>query len=218
MNEEKSKIGDFELENLTKDELIAEYRKLSAYATGIEEREKKQLMEIAKLKNIILMNYANSKESDGNSQISDNDQSCSSQTKSCLVDPTINAVIIQLKKDLEETRKKKEELEVELNSTKFTPESQLTKRLMYKCRKLLTENEELGKIISSGNVAQLEHDLAYHKQLLNETCENEQNLNSFLMEIDSQMDAMQATILQLKEKLDQKDLIDTNNKNDCMET
>lgn len=46
---------------------------------------------------------------------------------------------------------------------------------MAKCRKLLSENEELGKIISSGNVAQLEHDLAYHKQLLNETCENEQS-------------------------------------------
>lgn len=93
-----------------------------------------------------------------------------------MVDPTINAVIIQLKKDLEDTQRKKEELEIELNSTKFTPESQLTKRLMNKCRKLLTENEELGKIISSGNIAQLEHDLAYHKQLLNETCENEQSI------------------------------------------
>ena len=49
------------------------------------------------------------------------------------------------------------------------------KRLMAKCRKLLQENEELGKIISSGNVAQLEHDLAYHKELLNEACENEQS-------------------------------------------
>ncbi len=46
---------------------------------------------------------------------------------------------------------------------------------MLKCRKLLAENEELGKIISTGNIAQLEHDLAYHKQLLNEACENEQS-------------------------------------------
>lgn len=69
MNEEKLKIGDFELEKLTKEELIEQYRKLLAYTTGIEEREKKQLMEIAKLKNIILMNYANSKDSDGNVNI-----------------------------------------------------------------------------------------------------------------------------------------------------
>ena len=37
----------------------------------------------------------------------------------------------------------------------------MSKRLMAKCRKLLQENEDLGKIVSSGNVAQLEHDLAY---------------------------------------------------------
>lgn len=47
---------------------------------------------------------------------------------------------------------------------------------MAKCRKLLQENEELGKIISSGNIAQLENDLAYHKELLNEACENEQSI------------------------------------------
>ena len=46
---------------------------------------------------------------------------------------------------------------------------------MFKCRKLLKENEDLGKTISSGAVAQLEHDLAYHKKLLNETYENEQS-------------------------------------------
>ena len=53
--------------------------------------------------------------------------------------------------------------------------SQINKKLIAKCRKLLEENEELGKVISSGNVAQLEHDLAYHKQLINEAAENEQS-------------------------------------------
>lgn len=51
----------------------------------------------------------------------------------------------------------------------------MSKRLMAKCRKLLKENEELGKVISSGSVAQLENDLAYHKEMLNEACENEQS-------------------------------------------
>ena len=49
------------------------------------------------------------------------------------------------------------------------------KRLMARCRKLHNENEELGKVISCGNVAQLEHQLAYYKELANETCENEQS-------------------------------------------
>jgi hypothetical protein len=51
----------------------------------------------------------------------------------------------------------------------------MSKRLMAKCKKLLQENEELGKIISSGNIAQLENDLAYHKEILNEAGENEQS-------------------------------------------
>lgn len=46
---------------------------------------------------------------------------------------------------------------------------------MAKCKKLLKENEELGKMVASGTVAQLEHDLAYHKEILNEACENEQS-------------------------------------------
>jgi hypothetical protein len=70
---------------------------------------------------------------------------------------------------------------------------------MAKCRRLLQENEDLGKIISSGNVAQLEHDLAYHKQLINEASANEQNISSFLLEVDNQMDLMHATVFKLKE-------------------
>jgi hypothetical protein len=46
---------------------------------------------------------------------------------------------------------------------------------MAKCNKLIQENEELGKVISSGSLAQLEIDLAYHKTLLNQACENEQS-------------------------------------------
>lgn len=57
----------------------------------------------------------------------------------------------------------------------FSVKSQICKRLMAKCKKLLKENEELGKMVSSGAVAQLEHDLAYHKEILNEACENEQS-------------------------------------------
>ncbi len=89
----------------------------------------------------------------------------------------MNAIIVDLRQELDETKKRKEQLQMELDSLKFNPESQMSKRLMGKCRKLLKENEELGKIISSGSVAQLEHDLAYHKQILNEACENEQSNN-----------------------------------------
>ena len=50
------------------------------------------------------------------------------------------------------------------------------KRLIAKCKKLAQENLELAKIISSGNIANLECDVAYHKRLLNESYENEKSI------------------------------------------
>ena len=46
--------------------------------------------------------------------------------------------------------------------------SQTGKRLMAKCRMLLTENEELGKVISSGRMAKLEGEIALEKTLVQE--------------------------------------------------
>jgi len=42
------------------------------------------------------------------------------------------------------------------------------KRLMAKCRMLYQENEDLGKMISSGRLAKLESDLALQKSLTEE--------------------------------------------------
>lgn len=42
------------------------------------------------------------------------------------------------------------------------------KRLMAKCRLLYQENEELGKVISSGRIAKLEGDLALQKNFSEE--------------------------------------------------
>ena len=42
--------------------------------------------------------------------------------QSSLVDPAVNAIIVQLKRELEDTKKKKEELQSELNSWKFNAE------------------------------------------------------------------------------------------------
>lgn len=46
--------------------------------------------------------------------------------------------------------------------------SQTGKRLMAKCRMLLQENEELGKVITSGRTAKLEGEIAAQKQLVQE--------------------------------------------------
>ena len=44
------------------------------------------------------------------------------KTKQTFVDPAVNAIIIQLKKELEETKKSNQDLKNELSSTKFSPE------------------------------------------------------------------------------------------------
>ena len=65
--------------------------------------------------------------------------------------------------ELEETKKKMQETQEELSAWKFTPDSATGKRLMAKCRQLLQENEDIGKMISSGRLAKLENELAMQK-------------------------------------------------------
>ena len=47
------------------------------------------------------------------------------------------------------------------------------KRLMAKCRMLLQENEELGKMISSGRTSKLEAEIALHKTMVTEMQTNQ---------------------------------------------
>jgi hypothetical protein len=53
------------------------------------------------------------------------------------VDPAVNAIIVQLKKELEEARKKKDEIQNELNSWKFNPEGFALKNIFYLIKSLL---------------------------------------------------------------------------------
>jgi len=218
------------------------------YATHLENKLRNNSLELAKLKNIVLMNHVTTnqqhKENDNNNN--NNSTKTTTETKqqqqpssatfpssfpvttkqplassseslkpsisptkkvkspssssSSLSDPVFNGIIVALKRELDESLAKQDELQIELDATKFNPDSQLTKRLMFKCNKLLDENAKIGKLISSGNVAQLENDLAYHKRLLAETQDNEQNINSFLLEIDNEMDVMHSKFLQVKSK------------------
>jgi hypothetical protein len=55
-------LTDSELNNLSRDNLKAKWHQLQNYIDILEERNKINLYELAKLKNIILMNYVSSKE------------------------------------------------------------------------------------------------------------------------------------------------------------
>ncbi|KAG5896947.1 hypothetical protein JTB14_024794 [Gonioctena quinquepunctata] len=86
-----------------------------------------------------------------------------SSLRSALLDPAVNSLLQQMRSELQATRLKLEDTQNELSAWKFTPDSNTGKRLMAKCRLLYQENEELGKITSSGRIAKLESDLALQK-------------------------------------------------------
>ena len=75
------------------------------------------------------------------------------------------------------------------------------KRLMAKCRQLLQENEDLGKMISSGRLAKLEGELAMQKNMCEEMKKGQMEMDDFVQELDEDVEGMQSTIFFLQQQL-----------------
>ena len=118
-----------------------------------------------------------------------------------MLDPAVNCILQQLKSELQSTRSKLEDTQNELTAWKFTPDSNTGKRLMAKCRLLYQENEELGKITSSGRIAKLESDLALQRSFSEEVRQSQNELDAFLADLDEDVEGMQSTILFLQTEL-----------------
>ena len=124
-----------------------------------------------------------------------------SALRDTLLDPAVNCILQQLKSELQSTRSKLEDTQNELTAWKFTPDSNTGKRLMAKCRLLYQENEELGKITSSGRIAKLESDLALQRSFSEEVRQSQNELDAFLADLDEDVEGMQSTILFLQTEL-----------------
>ena len=83
-----------------------------------------------------------------------------------MLDPAINHLFLKMKTELKETKEKLESATSELAAWKFTPDSQTGKKLMARVRTLIEENQELGKQLSSGNLALLESKLQLQVSLM----------------------------------------------------
>ncbi|XP_029901011.1 pre-mRNA-splicing regulator WTAP-like isoform X2 [Myripristis murdjan] len=79
--------------------------------------------------------------------------------------------------------------------------SQTGKKLMAKCRMLIQENQELGRQLSQGRIAQLEAELALQKKYSGELKSSQDELNDFIIELDEEVEGMQSTILVLQQQL-----------------
>ncbi|CAG9788797.1 unnamed protein product [Diatraea saccharalis] len=118
-----------------------------------------------------------------------------------LLDPAVNILILRLKQELTSTKVKLEETQNELSAWKFTPDSNTGKKLMAKCRLLHQENEDLGRMTSSGRIAKLEGDLALQKSYSEEVKKSQSELDELLQELDEDVEGMQSTVLFLQREL-----------------
>lgn len=123
------------------------------------------------------------------------------QLRSAMVDPAINLLFLKMKSELEQTKDKLEQAQNELSAWKFTPDSQTGKKLMAKCRMLIQENQELGRQLSQGRIAQLEAELALQKKYSEELKSSQDELNDFIIQLDEEVEGMQSTILVLQQQL-----------------
>nr|SVE87705.1 EOG090X0FYD [Daphnia similis] len=127
----------------------------------------------------------------------------STSLRSSLLDPAVNVLIQHLRGELDKSKLALEETQNELSAWKFTPDSNTGKRLMAKCRLLYQENEELGRMISSGRLAKLEGDLALQRNFSEEMKKSQSELDEFLLELDEDVEGMQSTIYFLQQQLRQ---------------
>ncbi|XP_065220667.1 pre-mRNA-splicing regulator female-lethal(2)D isoform X1 [Planococcus citri] len=223
------------LNNMTKEELMDVYKNSITYINSVETKLANFEAEILSLKNTadyqkqrdpsyrekVLLRKLAMKEQEIQefaSQISElkASQITSLTTlKSSLLDPAVNIIIQKLKNELSATKASLEETQNELNAWKFTPDSNTGKRLMAKCRLLHQENEELGKMISSGRVAKLEGELALQKSFSEEVKKSQYELDELLQDLDEDVEGMQGTIYYLQQELkkSKEKIADLNSKN-----
>lgn len=125
----------------------------------------------------------------------------SAQLRSLLLDPAVNLVFQRMAKEMEDLKEKYKQTQNELSAWKFTADSQMGKRLMAKCRMLFQENEELGKMLSSGRTSKLEAEIALQKTLVTEMKTNQDEMNEFVSELEEDVEGMQSMIYVLQQQL-----------------
>ncbi|KAK5641975.1 hypothetical protein RI129_010522 [Pyrocoelia pectoralis] len=216
-------LSEAELSGLSLNELVDRWKHQDIYVTGLEEKIGQQEGDIADLRQSLEKVHLQLSESQQREKVlvrrlaakeqESQDLVCqvnelksaqiptSSSLRSTLLDPAVNSFLHLLRNELQTTRLRLEDTQNELSAWKFTPDSNTGKRLMAKCRLLYQENEELGKMTSSGRIALLEGELELQKKFSEEVRQSQQELDSYLTDLDEDVEGMQSTILFLQQEL-----------------
>ena len=187
-----------QLENAT-EELSKQADSLQHELQANESRYKKRLHNVCM--KLTLRDRKLAQLQDKLAQITQNQLPSSYQLEATLIDPALNLMFEKMKSEVESAKTKVEEMQNELSAWKFTPDSTTGKRLMAKCRLLHNENEELGKEMSTGWVAQLTGNLALQKKFSEEMKKSQTELDEFLLELEEEVEGMQNTIYYLQTQL-----------------
>jgi len=207
-----------DIKALARDEIAARYTEIEKYIATLEEKSeglstsdideklKLQQQESTRRENVLVMRLATKEQEMQEllAQIQELKQSqtpATSQLKSTLLDPSVNLLFEKMKTELGDTKEKLEQAQNDLNAWKFTPDSVTGKKLMAKCRMLIAENQDLGKQLSQGRIAQLEAELALQKKYNEELTSSQDELNDFVLQLDEEVEGMESTICALQQQL-----------------
>ena len=208
-----------DLKSLPREELIAHTKQLQNQVVDLQEEKiqaviakdklKDQLLEATRRENLLILKMASKEKEvlDVSGQLKDLKKVClpssgaEAKLEKALIDPAINLVFERMKQEVADAKTRVEDMQNELSAWKFTPDSNMGKRLMAKCRQLYQENEELGKMISSGKIAKIEGELALQKNFAEEIKKSQSEIDDFLVELDEDFEGMQSTICSLQQQL-----------------
>ncbi|XP_078373832.1 pre-mRNA-splicing regulator WTAP-like isoform X2 [Oculina patagonica] len=213
-----------DLKEMSKEDILERVKQLDDYVEHLEKKQngeqanklaglletgeklKQQQQESTRRENVLVMRLATKEQEmqDLLTQIHDLKQAqnpSSIQLRSTLLDPAVNLLFQRMKTDLDSEKEKLEQAQNDLSAWKFTPDSVTGKKLMAKCRMLIQENQELGRQLSQGRVAQLEAELALQKKYSDELKGSQDELNDFVIQLDEEVEGMQSTILTLQHQL-----------------
>eukprot|EP01105_Mastigella_eilhardi_P019881 TRINITY_DN4698_c0_g1_i2.p1 TRINITY_DN4698_c0_g1~~TRINITY_DN4698_c0_g1_i2.p1 ORF type:complete len:271 (+),score=80.28 TRINITY_DN4698_c0_g1_i2:30-815(+) len=120
--------------------------------------------------------------------------SCNTQQTCGYVDPVLNANYTSMREQLKEYEKEIKSQKEQLAAVPVTNESITTRKLIARCKALQDENEELGKQVAEGHVAQLEQALALRKKVAEEYQKSISEYDALIRQTDEEADALQSTV------------------------
>nr|BAN66038.1 conserved hypothetical protein [Babesia bovis] len=122
-------------------------------------------------------------------------------TINAMIDPVINCEILHLRKLLKEKEVELKTAKEALDAQNYNPQSTIGTTLLERCKLLITENEELGRIVLENKVQPLTMDL-YKEREANKVLKKQlKALHQYNIELEAEAEVMSKNLAQQKLEL-----------------